>query len=133
MAADALPLPRHPDPDQRGTRGSTQTVLDVDFLSLSADDRCGITAQVNWTLSVATGAARRGTAHLAAPAGSCPAGLPAALSTALGDLADQIVRQLDHVLIPVNMIRCGRAIAGSLICLSCKSLDNDCHGNYCLG
>jgi uncharacterized lipoprotein YmbA len=74
--------------------GSSQANLDLDFVILSADDGCGITAQVNWALSVPNGAARRGTTRLSAPAAGCPAGLPAALSTALGDLADQLVRQL---------------------------------------
>jgi hypothetical protein len=32
--------------------------------------------------------------HLMAPASSCPAGLPAALSAALGDFADQLALQL---------------------------------------
>jgi uncharacterized lipoprotein YmbA len=94
LAVDALTVPAHPDPEQRGSRDTTQTALDLDFVALSGDDACGITAQVNWTLSVPNGVARRGTAHLSAPGASCPAGLPAALSAALGDLADQIVTQL---------------------------------------
>jgi uncharacterized lipoprotein YmbA len=80
VAADALPL-----------AAATQTTVDLDFVFLSADDSCALTAQVNWTLSVPNAPARRGSAHLAAPASGCPAGLPAALSTALGDLADQLV------------------------------------------
>ncbi len=76
------------------TSGSSPANLDLEFVVLSADDRCAITAQVNWTLSVPNGAARRGTTHLMAPAASCPAGLPAALSTALGELADQLAGQL---------------------------------------
>lgn len=94
LAPAAAPIAPHPDPDKRGTRGSSQANLDLDFVILSADDSCGITAQVNWALSVPDGAARRGTTRLSAPATSCPAGLPAALSAALGDLADQLVRQL---------------------------------------
>jgi uncharacterized lipoprotein YmbA len=81
VAADALPV-------------AAQSTLDLDFVLLSADDRCGITAQVNWTFSVPNSAARRGTTHLEAPASGCPAGLPAALSTALGDLADHLVTAL---------------------------------------
>jgi uncharacterized protein len=68
--------------------------LDLDFVALEADDSCGVTAQVNWTLSVPNGATRRGTAHLAAPGASCPAGLPAGLSAALGSLADQLAEEL---------------------------------------
>jgi uncharacterized lipoprotein YmbA len=69
--------------------------LDLDFVSLTADGSCGITAQVNWTLSVPNAATRRGSAHLSASAAAgCPSGLPTALSTALGDLADQLVSQL---------------------------------------
>jgi len=94
LAPAAQPTAPHPDPDQRGTRGSSQANLDLDFLILSADDSCGITAQVNWTLSVTNGAARRGSTHLTAPAAGCPAGLAAALSAALGDLADQLAQQL---------------------------------------
>jgi uncharacterized lipoprotein YmbA len=86
VAADALPLASHPD---------AQASLDLDFVSLIADGSCAISAQVNWTLSGAKGATRRGSAHLSAPAAAgCPSGLPAALSTALGDLADQLVPQL---------------------------------------
>jgi uncharacterized lipoprotein YmbA len=94
LAPAAQPVAPHPDPDQRGTRGSSQADLDLDFVILSADDSCGITAQVNWTLSVPNGAARRGTTQVMAPAAGCPAGLAAALSAALGDLADQLARQL---------------------------------------
>jgi len=72
----------------------TQTALDLDFVALSAGDSCGVTAQVNWTLSAANGTTRRGTAQLAAPGADCPGRLPAALSAALGDLADQLVVQL---------------------------------------
>jgi uncharacterized lipoprotein YmbA len=91
VAADALPVASGSGPQPRA---GMQTTLDLDFVFLSADERCGISAQVNWTLSVPTGAVRRGTAHLAAPAAACPAGLPAALSTALGDLADQLLAPL---------------------------------------
>jgi uncharacterized lipoprotein YmbA len=85
VAADALPAASHPD---------AQATLDLDFVSLAADGTCGITAQVNWTLSAPKGV-RRGSAHLSAPAAAgCPSGLPAALSTALGDLADQLVPPL---------------------------------------
>jgi uncharacterized protein len=94
VAPDALPVAPHPDAEQRGAHGSTQAALDLDFISLSADDACGIAAQVNWTLSVPNGAPRRGTAALAAAPTSCPAGLPAALSAALGNLADQLIQQL---------------------------------------
>jgi uncharacterized lipoprotein YmbA len=93
VAPDALPVPPHPDPAQRDVHGMP-AALDLDFVSLSADDGCGITAQVNWTLSVPNGAARRGTAALTAPASTCPAGLPTALSAALGSLADQLLQQL---------------------------------------
>ena len=82
VAADALP-------------GASPANLDLDFVSLAADGSCGITAQVNWTLSIPQGATRRGSAQLSAPAtASCPGGLPTALSTALGELADQLVPQL---------------------------------------
>ncbi|MEJ0008746.1 MAG: ABC-type transport auxiliary lipoprotein family protein [Steroidobacteraceae bacterium] len=85
VAADAPSVP---------ARNSTQTALDLDFVSLSAGDTCGITAQVNWTLSAANGTSRHGTAQLSAPGATCPTALPAALSAALGDLADQLVRQI---------------------------------------
>jgi uncharacterized protein len=75
-------------------QGSGQADLDLDFVILSADESCGVSAQVNWTLSVPNGAARRGTTQVMAPAAGCPAGLAAALSAALGDLADQLARQL---------------------------------------
>ena len=91
VAADALPLPSHSGPEQRSSNSSQQTELDLDFVVLSADASCGISAQVNWTASSPNGAARRGTAQLAAPASGCPAGLPSALSAALGDLADQLL------------------------------------------
>ncbi|HEV2700890.1 MAG TPA: ABC-type transport auxiliary lipoprotein family protein [Steroidobacteraceae bacterium] len=94
LAPEVQPVAPHPDPEQRGTRASSQANLDLDFVNLAADDGCGISAQVNWTLSVPNGAARRGTTVLMAPASGCPAGLAAALSTALGDLADQLARQL---------------------------------------
>jgi uncharacterized lipoprotein YmbA len=84
VAADALPV-----------IPSRAANLDLDFVALSADDSCGISAQVNWTLSVPGGATRRGSAQVSAPAvGGCPVGLPSALSTALGQLADQLVPQL---------------------------------------
>ncbi len=73
---------------------SPPTLLDLDFVVLSADERCGISAEVSWTLASAAAPPRRGIAHLAAAAAGCPAGLPAALSAALGDLADQLVAQL---------------------------------------
>jgi uncharacterized lipoprotein YmbA len=85
VAADALPVASHPD---------AQSTLDLDFVSLTADGSCAITAQVNWTLSMPRGATRHGSAHLSAPASGCPGGLPTALSAALGDLADQLVPQL---------------------------------------
>ena len=94
VAPGALPVPAHPSTEQPGAHASTQAALDLDFVSLSADDTCGITAQVNWTLSVPNGAPRHGTAALTAPATSCPGGLPAALSSALGNLADQLIQQL---------------------------------------
>ena len=94
LAPAVLPVAPHPDPDQRGTRASSQANLDVDFVALAADDSCSISAQVNWTFSVPNGAARRGTARLAAPSAACPAGLPRALSAVLGDLADELVRDL---------------------------------------
>jgi uncharacterized lipoprotein YmbA len=72
-----------------------QATLDLDFVSLAADESCGITAQVNWSLAVPNGTARRGSVHLSAPApAGCPGGLSTALSNALGDLADQLVPQL---------------------------------------
>jgi uncharacterized lipoprotein YmbA len=74
--------------------GASQAFLDLDFVALSADDACGVDAQVNWTLSVPNGTARHGTAHLMAPATGCPTGLPAALSAVLGELADQLAQQL---------------------------------------
>jgi uncharacterized lipoprotein YmbA len=90
IAADALPVASAPTAQVK-----TQATLDLDFVSLAADDACGITAQVNWSLAVPNGAARRGSAHLSAPApAGCPSGLPTALSNALGDLADQLVPQL---------------------------------------
>ncbi|HEY1899622.1 MAG TPA: ABC-type transport auxiliary lipoprotein family protein [Steroidobacteraceae bacterium] len=93
VAPDALPVAPHPDPEQRGSRGSTQALLDLDFVTLAANETCAIDMQVNWTLSVPGAPARRGTAHLTAPASACPAGLPAALSSALGALADQLAQQ----------------------------------------
>ena len=84
LAADALP----------SAAGNTVAALDLDFVTLSADDGCAIETQVNWTLSVPAIPARRGTVHLMAPANSCPAGLPAALSAALADLADALALQL---------------------------------------
>ncbi|HEX3836290.1 MAG TPA: ABC-type transport auxiliary lipoprotein family protein [Steroidobacteraceae bacterium] len=85
IAADALPVAAHP----------AAANLDLDFVTLSADDHCSIAAQVNWTLSLPGGATRRGSARVAAPAAvGCPAGLPTSLSTALGELADQLVPQL---------------------------------------
>jgi uncharacterized lipoprotein YmbA len=84
VAPDALPA------------GATNGVaaLDLDFVTLAADDACAIEAQVNWTLSVPGSVPRHGTVHLVAPASSCPAGLPASLSAALGDLAEQLAQQL---------------------------------------
>jgi uncharacterized lipoprotein YmbA len=83
VAPDALPA----------AAGNTVAALDLDFVTLAADDACAIEAQVNWMLSVPGSAPRSGTVHLLAPAGSCPAGLPAALSAALGELADQLALQ----------------------------------------
>ncbi len=84
VAADALPV----------VGGTSPDTLDFDFVTLSADATCGISAQVNWTLSVPHGLARRGTVSLAVPASGCPAGQPAALSAALGELADQLLAPL---------------------------------------
>jgi uncharacterized lipoprotein YmbA len=83
IAPDALPA----------AVGNTVAALDLDFVSLAADDACAIETQVNWMLSVPGSAPRGGTMHLMAPGGSCPAGLPAALSAALGELADQLALQ----------------------------------------
>jgi uncharacterized protein len=80
-------------PDALPTAAGNVAALDLDFVSLIADDGCAIEAQVNWALSVPGGAPRGGTVHLMAPASSCPAGLPAALSAALGELADQLASQ----------------------------------------
>jgi uncharacterized lipoprotein YmbA len=86
VAVDALPVTSPAKP---------QATLDLDFVSLAADEACGITAEVNWSLAVPNGVARRGSAHLSAPApAACPGGLSTALSNALGDLADQLVPQL---------------------------------------
>jgi uncharacterized protein len=74
--------------------GRIQADLDLDFVALTADDGCGVTAQVNWTLSVPNTPARHGTAQLSGPGAACPAGLAAALSAALGMLADQLAQQL---------------------------------------
>jgi len=82
IAADAVPA------------GLTQTALDLDFVSLSADETCGISAQVRWTASTPGQGLRQGSIALAAPAAGCPAGLPAALSAALGMLADQLIGPL---------------------------------------
>lgn len=88
VAADALPVA-----SQATTPGNLELAnLDLDFVTLAADDSCGIAAQVNWTLSGPKGVTRRGSARLSAPAtAGCPGGLPTALSSALGDLADQLV------------------------------------------
>ena len=91
VAVDALPVASHADTQINQDLAN----LDLDFVTLAADDSCGIAAQVNWTLSGPKGATRRGSARLSAPAtAGCPAGLPTALSSALGDLADQLVPQL---------------------------------------
>lgn len=87
LAADALPVPASSAPDHSIT-------VDLDFVSLVADDRCSLTAEVNWTVSAANTPARRGTAKLASGASGCPAGLPLALSSALGTLADQLIPSL---------------------------------------
>jgi len=92
VATDALPVVSRPDP--HAAAAAPQSTLDLDFVALSADERCGVTAQVNWSWSVPNGATRHGTAQLSAPATGCPNGLPAALSTVLGDLADQLALQL---------------------------------------
>ncbi len=84
LAPDALPA----------AAGNTVAALDLDFVTLAADDACAIEAQVNWTLTVPGSTPRHGTVPLTAAASSCPAGLPAALSAALGDLADQLAPQL---------------------------------------
>jgi uncharacterized lipoprotein YmbA len=96
VAADALPVVASRSTAPATTPATLNSAnLDLDFVTLDADDTCGITAQVNWTLSVPGAATRRGSAHVSAPAlGGCPAGLPSALSTALGELADQLVPQL---------------------------------------
>jgi uncharacterized lipoprotein YmbA len=94
VAPDAQPVPAHSGPQQPGLTVGSEAALDIDFVALSADDTCGITAQVNWTFSVPAEPVRRGTLHVMAPATGCPAGLPTALSTALGDLADQLVQPL---------------------------------------
>jgi uncharacterized lipoprotein YmbA len=96
VAVDALPVAAHADTQiNQDPPNQDLANLDLDFVVLAADDSCGITAQVNWTLSGPKGAARRGSARLSAPApAGCPAGLPTALSSALGDLADQLVPQL---------------------------------------
>jgi uncharacterized lipoprotein YmbA len=83
LAPDALPA----------AAGNTVAALDLDFVTLSANDGCAVEAQVNWTLSVPGSPLRRGTIHLMAAANACPAGLPGALSAALGDLADQLAPQ----------------------------------------
>lgn len=94
VAADALPV-ASPSNTQASTQVKTQATLDLDFVSLTADEACGIAAEVNWSLVVPNGATRRGSAHLSAPApAGCPGGLPTALSAALGDLADQLVSTL---------------------------------------
>jgi uncharacterized lipoprotein YmbA len=91
VAVDALPVASHPDSQATAPLAT----LDLDFVSLAADDSCAVTAEVNWTLSIPMGVTRRGSAQLSAPApAGCPGGLPTALSTALGDLADQLVPQL---------------------------------------
>jgi hypothetical protein len=90
VAADALTGSR---PDQTGAQGAA-AALDLDFVALAADDTCAVTAQVNWTLAAPGSPAQHGTTHLEAAATGCPAGLPGALSDVLGQLADQLTRQL---------------------------------------
>lgn len=94
VAPDAQPIAPHSGPPARGDIAGSESALDLDFVVLSADATCGITAQVNWTFSIPAKPVRRGTAHLTAAAGGCPAGLPAALSVALGDLADQLAQPI---------------------------------------
>jgi hypothetical protein len=94
VAPDAQPVAPHSGPQLRAIAPSSEAALDLDFVALSADDTCGITAEVNWTFSVPTEPVRRGTVRLMAAASGCPTGLPVALSTALGDLADQLVQPL---------------------------------------
>ncbi len=89
-APDAQPVAPHSGPQVPASVVSPEAALDLDFVVLSADGTCGITAQVNWTFSVPSWPMRRGTVHLMAAASGCPAGLPTALSAALGDLADQL-------------------------------------------
>lgn len=94
VAPAALPVTPPATPDRRGMRPEGPASLDVDFLKLTADSGCGVEAQVNWSLSAANVVVRHGSVHLTAPATTCPAGLPAALSTALSDFADQLSQQL---------------------------------------
>jgi len=82
-------------PDALPTAGpNTIGALDLDFVTLTADDACAVDAQVSWTFLMPGGTPRRGSLHLMATATSCPGGLPGALSAALGDLADQLAAQL---------------------------------------
>ena len=80
-------------PDALPGAAANVAAVDLDFVTLSADEACAIEAQVNWTLSIPGSAPRHGTLHLMASAGACPEDLPRALSTVLGDLAEQLAVQ----------------------------------------
>ena len=63
--------------DALATHGSVPAALDLDFVALSADDSCNVSAQVNWTLSGTGIATRRGSVALMATAAGCRPASPA--------------------------------------------------------
>jgi uncharacterized lipoprotein YmbA len=84
-----LPAQLVADPQEPATT-EPRRLLSVDITQLDADENCAVSLRAQWTLHDAHGD-RRGSEQLQAPASApCSGALPAAMSRALGLLADRL-------------------------------------------
>jgi uncharacterized protein len=82
------------DPNEPSTQDPRRT-LSVSIGQFDADAGCVVTLNASWSLQQPHIAARTGSEHIRVSAtGTCPSALPAAMSQALGMLADRLAPAL---------------------------------------
>jgi uncharacterized protein len=88
--AARVPAQLMADPNEPATN-EPRRLLSVSFTELSADENCVATLRADWTLRSGSGDTLRGSQHVQTPGSDgCAGALPAALSTALASLADEL-------------------------------------------
>jgi len=88
----AVRLPPHLLADPNEPAGNDpRRLLSVDIAEFYADDACATTLRAAWSLRSPSGDSERGSAQLRQPAAAaCAGAVPAAMSAALGMLADRL-------------------------------------------